>query len=193
MDAFSYLMVPGIGASSAEHWQSLWQRDLADARTVEQAVRDRPDIEIWLAVLNRTMAACRNPIILVAHSLGCALVAHWQERVQHGRFEEPAAAVAAAMLVAPGDVDIERPGLEAVRPFAPMPLPRFAFPSVVVASTDDPWVTAARSAHFARGWGSDYVCIGPMGHISVDSGCGPWPHGMEILSEFIHRQRTPHQ
>ena len=76
MDAFSFLMVPGIGASSEEHWQSLWQRDVADARTVEQADRDRPDIETWLAMLNRTMAACRNPIVLVAHSLGCALVAH---------------------------------------------------------------------------------------------------------------------
>ena len=76
MDAFSFLMVPGLGGSGEEHWQSPWQRDVADARTVEQANWDRANIETWLAVLNRSMAACRKPIVLVAHSLGCALDAH---------------------------------------------------------------------------------------------------------------------
>ncbi len=77
MDEFSFLMVPGLGGSGQEHWQSLWQRDVADARVVEQANWDRPNIETWLAVLNRDMAECRKPIVLVVHSLGCALVAHW--------------------------------------------------------------------------------------------------------------------
>ncbi len=77
MDEFSFLMVPGLGGSGEEHWQSLWQQDVADARVVEQANWDRPNIETWLAVLNRDMAACRKPIVLVVHSLGCALVAHW--------------------------------------------------------------------------------------------------------------------
>ncbi len=187
MDEFSFLMVPGLGGSGEEHWQSLWQRDVADARTVEQANWDRPNIETWLAVLNRDMAECRKPIVLVVHSLGCALVAHWVERVQRGQIEDPAAAVAAAMLVAPGDVDREMPGLEVIRPFAPMPLPQFRFPSIVVASTDDHFVTAERSQHFARCWGSEYVSVGAMGHISVDSGCGPWPQGMEILANFLRR------
>ncbi len=84
MDAFSFLMVPRLGGSGEEHWQSLWQRGVADARTVEQANWDRPNIETWLVVLNRSMAACRKPIVLVAHSLGCALVAHRVERVQRG-------------------------------------------------------------------------------------------------------------
>ncbi len=77
MDEFSFLMVPGLGGSGEEHWQSLWQQDVADARVVEQANWDRPNIETWLAVLNRDMAECRKPIVLVVHSLGCALVAHW--------------------------------------------------------------------------------------------------------------------
>ncbi len=77
MDEFSFPMMPGLGGSGEEHWQSLWQREVADARVVEQANRDRPNIETWLAVLNRDMAACRKPIVLVVHSLGRALVAHW--------------------------------------------------------------------------------------------------------------------
>ena len=66
MDKFNFLMVPGLGGSGQEHWQSLWQRDVADARTVEQSNRDRPNIETWLAVLNRYIEGCRKPIVLVA-------------------------------------------------------------------------------------------------------------------------------
>jgi predicted alpha/beta hydrolase family esterase len=193
MDDFSFLMVPGLGGSGAEHWQSLWQGEFADARTVEQMDWDRPDIEAWVAVLDRYVEGCRKPVVLVAHSLGCALVAHWAGRVLRGQIETPSAPIAAAMLVAPGDVDREPPKLEAVRPFAPMPLARIAFPSIVVASTDDPFVTAERSAQFASSWDSEFVSVGPMGHISGDSGCGPWPHGMEILTEFLRQQSAPRQ
>ena len=191
MDDFSFLMVPGFGGSGAKHWQSLWRREMPDARTVEQADWDRPDIEAWLTVLNRYVNGRRKPVVLVAHSLGCALVAHWAERVLRGQIETPSAPIAAAMLVAPGDVDKKPPVLESVRPFAPMPLARFAFPSIVVASTDDPFVTAERSARFAGSWDSELDSVGPMGHISVDSGLGPWPRGMEILTEFLHGQGAP--
>ena len=193
MDDFSFLMVPGLGGSGAEHWQSRWQREFADARTVEQVDWERPEIETWVAVLNRYVEGCRKPVVLVAHSLGCALVAHWAERVLRGQIETPSAQIAAAMLVAPGDVDREPPRLEVVRPFAPMPLVRFAFPSIVVASTDDPFVTAERSAQFASSWDSELVSVGPMGHISVDSGCGPWPRGKQILTGFVHRKTVPRQ
>ncbi len=191
MDNFSVLMVPGLGGSGAAHWQSQWRREIADARIVEQADWGRPDIEAWLAVLNRYVAASRKPVVLVAHSLGCALVAHWAKRVLGGQIETPSAPIAAAMLVAPGDVDREPPKLAAIRPFAPMPLLRFAFPSIVVASTDDPFVSAARSEHFAQSWNSDYVSVGRMGHISPDSGVGPWRHGIEILTDFLHRHCMP--
>ena len=190
LDNFSCLMVPGLGGSGAEHWQTLWRREIADARSVEQADWDRPDIEVWLAVLNRYVEGCRKPVVLVAHSLGCALVVHWAERVSRNRIETPSAPIAAAMLVAPGDVDKE-PRIEAARPFAPMPLAPIAFPNIVVASTDDPFVSAERAAWFASSWDSELVSVGPMGHISVGSGLGPWPRGMEILSEFLHRQTAP--
>ena len=193
MDDFSFLMVPGIGGLDAAHWQSLWRRDIADARMVEQADWDRPDVEAWVAVLNRDIEACRKPVVLVAHSLGCALVAHWAERVLRGRIEPPSPPIAAAMLVAPGDVDRKASEIAAVRSFVPLPLLRFAFPSIVVASTNDPFVAAERAEEFARGWNSEFVCVGAMGHISVDSGCGPWARGMEILTEFLHRQRAPRQ
>jgi len=193
MNEFSFLMVPGLGGSSEEEWQRLWLRDVADGKVVEQADWAHPEIEDWLAVLNRAIAACRKPVVLIAHSLGCALVAHWAARSLGGQIEPPAASVAAAMLVAPGDVDRDWPDFEVILQFAPMPLPQFAFPSIVVASTDDYFVTAERAQHFAGCWGGEYVSVGPMGHISADSGCGPWPQGMAILTDFLRRQGLPRQ
>ena len=190
IDDLSLLMVPGIGAPDAAHWQSLWRREIADARMVEQADWDRPDVAAWVAVLNRAVEGCRKPVVVVAHSLGCALVAHWSERVLRDRIETRSPPIAAAMLVAPGDVDSKVSEIAAVRPFVPLPRRRFAFPSVVVASTNDRFVTVERAEAFARGWGSEFVCVGAMGHISVDTGCGPWPRGMEILSDLLDRQRA---
>ncbi len=188
IDAFSFLMVPGIGGADAAHWQSLWRHEFADARMVEQVDWDRPDVEAWVAVLNRDIEGCRKPVVVLAHSLGCALLAHWAERVSRGRIETPSPPIAAAMLVAPGDVDRKVSEIAAVRSFVPLPRPRFCFPSIVVASTNDPYVAAERAEEFARGWGSEFVCVGAMGHISLDAGCGSWPRGMEILTDFLQRQ-----
>ena len=193
IDGFSFLMVPGIGGPDAAHWQSLWGHDLGNARMVEQADWERPDVEAWVAVLNRDIEACSKPVVVLAHSLGCALVAHWAERVLRGQIETASAPIAAAMLVAPGDVDRKASEIAAVRSFVPLPRLRFAFPSIVVASTNDPYVAAARAEAFARSWDSEFVSVGAMGHISVDAGCGSWPRGMEILVDFLNRQRASRQ
>lgn len=186
-------MVPGLGGSGAEHWQSHWQREIAHARIVEQADWDRPESDAWVTTLNRYVEGCRKPVVLVAHSLGCALVAHWAARVRYGQAAPPSAPISAAMLVAPADVDSEAHTPDIIRSFAPMPLARLPFPSLVVASADDPFVSPERSAQFAGSWDSDLVSVGPMGHLSSDSGCGSWPRGKTILSEFVHRQSVPWQ
>jgi hypothetical protein len=48
-------------------------------------------------------------------------------------------------------------------------------PSIVVASTNDPWVRLSSAAYWADCWGSRLDQIGPAGHINTDSGHGPWP------------------
>jgi predicted alpha/beta hydrolase family esterase len=61
------------------------------------------------------------------------------------------------------------------------PLP---FPSVVVASTDDPYASIERSRAFARAWGSQLTEIGNAGHINADTGYGAWPEGERMLEAF---------
>jgi predicted alpha/beta hydrolase family esterase len=68
--------------------------------------------------------------------------------------------------------------------FAPMPLERLRFPSVVVASRNDPYVTLDRARQFAAAWGSRLVDIGDAGHINSQSGLGDWPSGLSLLEEL---------
>jgi predicted alpha/beta hydrolase family esterase len=65
-----------------------------------------------------------------------------------------------------------------------MPLRRLPFPSVVVASTDDPYVTTERARRFAEAWGSRFVTVGDAGHINSQSSLGDWPAGFALLQEL---------
>ena len=69
-----------------------------------------------------------------------------------------------------------------VRGFAPMPLAPLPFRSIVVASSDDPFVTPARAEQFAKAWRAEIVNIGPRGHINAESNLGDWPQGLALLA-----------
>ncbi|EWY38772.1 hypothetical protein N825_11425 [Skermanella stibiiresistens SB22] len=172
------LILPGLGGSGPQHWQSLWQDAEPSFQRVEQADWDNPDRAAWIANLETAARAAEGPIVLVAHSLACPLVALW---AKHGTV----AAVRGAMLVAPPDLDsADRVPVEAAG-FGPMPLDPLPFPSVVVASSDDPYAELGRTRAFASGWGSEFIDIGPCGHINTESGFGDWPRGLEILAGLI--------
>jgi predicted alpha/beta hydrolase family esterase len=170
------LLLPGYADSGPDHWQSHWERTDPACRRVVQDDWLMPRLADWLAALERDVAACAAPPVLAAHSLACALVAHWAGR--------PGAAARGALLVAPADVDSPEHTPDEVRGFGPMPLGRLPFPSIVVASADDPFVTPARAAAFARAWGSRLVMLEGAGHINADAGFGPWPEGRRLLNEL---------
>ncbi|WP_035796255.1 RBBP9/YdeN family alpha/beta hydrolase [Kitasatospora mediocidica] len=175
--AASVLVLPGYQGSGPEHWQSQWEREHPAYLRVEQADWDAPQVDEWVATLHRAVLAQPGPVVLVAHSLGCITVAHWAAR--HGL------PVAGALLVAPADIDnAVDPGL---RTFQPIPLRSLPFPSIVVASSDDPWASIERSRRFAENWGARLVELGPHGHINSDSKMGSWPQGQELLAELVSK------
>jgi serine hydrolase len=175
------LVVPGLNGSGPTHWQTIWQIRHPEFRRVEQASWDRPRLGDWASALERAVRRHRR-VILVAHSLGCALVAHWARRGS-------TAGVSSALLVAPADV--ERPGApSALRSFAPMPLQPLPFPSWVVASRDDPHATLARARAFADAWGARFLDAGPCGHINAESGHGEWADGEALLEEIRRSGRA---
>lgn len=170
------LIIPGLGGSGPDHWQSRWQTRLPDARRVEQVHWDRPDRADWIARLDRAIAEAKQPPILVAHSLSCALVACWAEA--HAR------PVNAALLVAPADVDSDTHTAPETHVFRPMPMKRLPFQAIVVASRDDPFVAFDRAIAMARAWGAELVDIGKAGHINTSAGYGEWPEGERLLQRL---------
>jgi uncharacterized protein len=194
------LILPGYADSDADHWQSHWERADPACRRVVQDDWLEPRLVDWLATLDRCIRGCQTPPVLVAHSLACALVAHWVASTIEGRHGFAAAppalggvgghfgarhSVKAALLVAPADVDSPERTPDEVRNFAPIPLLALPFPSVVVASKDDPLVSLDRAAAFARAWGSRLVTLADAGHVNADAGYGPWPEGLELLHDLL--------
>jgi uncharacterized protein len=172
------LVVPGLGGSGPEHWQTAWERCFPRHVRVEQQDWEHPDLATWLAVFERAVAAAGEPVAVAAHSLGCALLAHAARR-------SPALPVRAALLVAPADVDSPAHMPPETRSFAPMPLARLPFPATVIASRDDPYVTLERARAFAAAWAATFVDAGARGHLNAASGLGDWPEGHAQLTALL--------
>lgn len=170
------LILAGLWNSGPEHWQSQWQARYPAWSKAEHRDWNCPNRDEWVAELDAAIASCRGAPILVAHSLGCMLAAHWAASGSPLK-------VAGAFLVAPSDVEASSYPVP-VNGFAPIPLAPLPFPSMVIASTDDPYVSNARAEAFAQAWGSRLVRIGAAGHVNADSGHGPWPEGERLLQDF---------
>ena len=169
------LILPGLYNSGPDHWQSRWESSHPEFRRVLQDDWERPRCADWIARLEAAVLA-EPDAVLVAHSSSCALVAHWVAAGRRGR-------IAAALLVAPSDPEAASYPAGPTG-FAPMPLRPLPFPTIVVASTDDPYVTADRAQTFARAWGSRLAMVGAAGHINSQSGVGDWPAGFALLDEL---------
>jgi predicted alpha/beta hydrolase family esterase len=169
------LIVPGWGDSGPGHWQALWERAHPEFRRVVQRDWEYPIRAEWVEALRRAILTAGDPVVVVAHSLGCLAVAH-------GAREGPLP-VHAALLVAPPDV--EHPDFPPViEGFAPIPRQPLAFASVVVASRNDPYSDFEGTRALAHAWGSRFVDAGKSGHLNTDAGFGPWPLGEALLAEL---------
>jgi serine hydrolase len=169
------LILPGLYNSGPEHWQSRWELTHPAFRRVLQQEWERPRCADWVARLEDAVVHTPDAV-LVAHSSACALVAHWVS-------SEPKGRARAALLVGPSDPEAPSYPRGPVG-FDPMPLARFPFPSILVASTDDPYVTVARAQAFATAWGSRLTLVEGAGHLNSASGLGDWPAGHALLEQL---------
>ena len=170
------LLLPGWLDSDAGHWQSRWQR-VHGYRRVTQSDWHWPKRGDWMARLEEVLLESEVPAVLVAHSMGCHLVAAWAAHSQQR------ARVRGALLVAPPDLERDDlpPNLHAWRPISRQRLP---FAAITVTSGDDPFSAPERSTLLARDWGARQVGIGAAGHINGESGLGDWPAGQALVAEL---------
>ena len=187
MSASPFLILPGWQNSGPTHWQSRWEV-LHGMVRVEQHDWMRPLRGDWIARLEEVLLdhaqAQGGPCVLVAHSLGCLLVAAWASHSRNTHL------VQAAFLVAPGDAEREelRPVLTS---WAPIPMQRLPFKSVLLGSHNDPYCSLARATGFARAWGAEWVDCGAAGHLNAESGLGDWPKGYEVLMRLLDEKDKP--
>ena len=176
--ALTTLLLPGVGNSGPGHWQSLWETEHPGFHRVMQDDWDRPDLDAWCRNLEAAVHDAPSPVVLVAHSLGCLLAAHWAERTS--------LLVRGALLVAPPDPASAVFPPEAAG-FGPVPFSRLPFPTILVASSNDPYATTEFSKQCAAAWGSRLVEAGPLGHINAASGLGEWRQGMRLYEELLRK------
>jgi len=177
MDPHRCFILPGLNNSGDAHWQTHWQNDFGYLR-IEQDDWDNPVSQQWIERIQAFLAPYPpQEIILIGHSLACCAIVQWAAKYQ--------VVIKGALLVAPSDTEAPSypPGTTG---FTPMPLQRLRFPSIVVASADDPYVSLECAKQFADVWGSEFDNAGDLGHINASSGIGKWPQGITILQKLFN-------
>lgn len=179
---FNFILVPGLGGSSEQHWQSLWAKMNKEMIMVRQREWDRPNMQDWVNTLVEEVESYpRKPIILVAHSLACTTIIH--------AVAEKGLEVAGAFMVAPADS--ERADFpKDVNGFVPIPRVVLPFPSIVVASENDAWCSIEKAQKMANWTQSKFVNIGKKGHVTAADGVGLWETGFNLLLDFADLARS---
>lgn len=163
------LIVPGLYGSCADHWQTWLEHRLPTAGRVLQANWERADLAQWADALEKTVVRQSDRVLLIAHSFGCLASAAAAPRI--------AERIMGALLVAP--CDPQRFGVDERLIGAALP-----FPSMLVASRNDPWMSFPRARTWAERWSSRLVDAGYKGHINVASGHGSWHEALPLIAEL---------
>jgi predicted alpha/beta hydrolase family esterase len=176
------LVIPGLGGSGPDHWQSRWEAKIPTVRRVVQGDWEKPGLAAWRDRIVEEVARAARPAVLVAHSLGVLAAVHAAPFLAKG---ESSGKVKGAFLVAPPSIEVLS-GWDALDPaFLHLPREPLPFPSLVVASRDDPFSTFADSEALARTLGAELIDAGYSGHINSESGHGPWPEGVMRFARFL--------
>lgn len=172
------LIIPGIGGSGPDHWQTRWEEKLSSARRVHQADWNKAVKKEWVATVEAAIVAAKRPVVLVAHSLGVLTAAAAVQQAPKGK-------VVGAFLVAP-------PGKPAIisrddidHDFAHISHDPLPVSSTLIASRNDPYCPWLDAEELAYAWGSAFIDAGDSGHINSDSGHGPWPEGLMRFAGFM--------
>jgi len=167
-----FIIVPGWRDSGPGHWQSLWADCLPGAVRVQQDDWITPGRNAWVTQIAQTILRQDEPVVVVAHSLGCIAATHLPP--------EAVARIKGALLVAPAD-----PERRAVlSDFAPVPFQKLPYRSILVASSNDPFCPVRLAGAYARAWGSEFIRVQDAGHINTESGHGEWPLGLALLQSL---------
>ncbi|MBF7687200.1 RBBP9/YdeN family alpha/beta hydrolase [Acinetobacter rathckeae] len=179
------IIVPGVGGSGEEHWQTWLEQRLPNTQRVMQQWHE-PILEQWVQQWLKTIATTKGQKLqIIAHSFGCltsiaalAKHPHLQARIEK------------LILVAPANpIRFSQQG------FATQGHDHFLeyfkslhinVPTVMFISENDPWLNFEDAKYFAKQWQVPYVNLGKVGHINIESGFGAFP---QLLPHLVAMQK----
>ena len=180
--AATILIVPGLREHVAEHWQTLLAARLSNVRSVAPLETDKLDCMARVRAIQHELEQIDGPVILVAHSAGVLMVAHWA-----AHYSRP---IKGALLAAPPDLDAvwpsNYPSSETLRNQGWNPLPQGPLPfrSIVAGSTNDHLASLPAVTRMAEGWGAELLNLGDVGHLNPAAGFGHWPQAEALILEL---------
>ena len=153
------------------HWLDRWGGRLSTAIPVPApgSLPNAPDPDD--DPLTTMIDGAPGPVVAIAYGDGV------ERLVRHA--EATDGQLRGAFLVAP------RPGGEAEARTEPLP-----FPSILVASRDDPSCPYDVAETMGARWGSHVIDAGEAGRIDGASGRGPWPEGLMVFAKFLSHLPT---
>lgn len=175
------IIVPGVGGSDADHWQSKLQRELMSCSRVQQQDWNLPILKNWIDEFVSTLKHTTQPIQIVAHSFGCLTTV--AALAQH---PELANQVKKVVLVAPanpsrfGEAGFARESIGNYEAYFHSLKVNVAADMII--SENDPWLNFEDAINLAKAWKIKPRNLGQVGHINVASGFGHFP---EIYDHLI--------
>ena len=174
------VIVPGVGGSEHDHWQSWLQRQLKSCSRVQQQDWNKPVLHEWIEQFIKTVQAIQEPIQIVAHSFGCLTTV--AALAQHPELNQK---IKNLVLVAPanparfGDAGFARESQNDYQQYFHQL--KLQVPTQMIISENDPWLNFQDALQLAKAWKIRPKNLGQVGHINVASGFGPFPEIYDFL------------
>ena len=174
------VIVPGVGGSEHDHWQSWLQRQLKSCSRVQQQDWNKPVLHEWIEQFIKTVQAIQEPIQIVAHSFGCLTTV--AALAQHPELNQK---IKNLVLVAPanparfGDAGFARDSQNDYQQYFHQL--KLQVPTQMIISENDPWLNFQDALQLAKAWKIRPKNLGQVGHINVASGFGPFPEIYDFL------------
>ncbi|MBC6674886.1 MAG: alpha/beta hydrolase [Acinetobacter sp.] len=174
------VIVPGVGGSEHDHWQSWLQRQLKSCSRVQQQDWNKPVLHEWIEQFFKTVQSIQEPIQIVAHSFGCLTTV--AALAQHPELNQN---IKNLVLVAPanparfGDAGFARDSQNDYQQYFHQL--KLQVPTQMIISENDPWLNFQDALQLAKAWKIKPKNLGQVGHINVASGFGPFPEIYDFL------------
>lgn len=186
------LIVPGVGGSNEQHWQSWIENRLSNCTRVQQNW-DTHILDEWVEQWIQTVQSLDEHVDLqvIAHSFGCLT-----SIAALNKYPQLISRVKKLILVAPANpsrfakTGFSHHSVETYSSFFEQL--KITVPTTMIISENDPWLSFSDAKHFANHWNVATVNLGRVGHINVDSGFGAFP---ELIPHLLlnYKQRMLEQ